>query len=171
MLPLLPSLPVSSPLFPSPPLSSPLLPSPPPSLSELVACQVEVTFPHDYFFAETFEKVLIACCCMCHGPSHVRPLVFPPSPLSPLPSLPTLPLQLQAARKFLLDLHSKGEGEKSALGVLVPLDVYLRADSFSFQLQDNRFEASLKSNHMVRSGWVSVDGQLVQCVPSSGCSC
>ena len=37
----------------------------------------------------------------------------------------------------------------------VPPDLYLRAESFSFQLQDNPFESNFKSNHMVWSGWCS----------------
>ena len=35
----------------------------------------------------------------------------------------------------------------------MPPDLYLRAESFSFQLQDNPFESNFKSNHMVWSGW------------------
>ena len=35
------------------------------------------------------------------------------------------------------------------MGGVVPPDLYFRADSFSFQLQDSPFEANLKSNHMV----------------------
>ena len=34
----------------------------------------------------------------------------------------------------------------------MPPDLYLRAESFSFQLQDNPFESNFKSNHMVCSG-------------------
>lgn len=41
----------------------------------------------------------------------------------------------------------------AALGLLVPPDLYLRADSFSLHLQDSTFEANLKSNHMVWSRW------------------
>ena len=37
----------------------------------------------------------------------------------------------------------------------MPPDLYLRAESFSFQLQDNPFESNFKCNHMVWSGWGS----------------
>ena len=42
----------------------------------------------------------------------------------------------------------------------MPPDLYLRAESFSFQLQDNPFESNFKCNHMVWSGWGSVWGRV-----------
>lgn len=75
---------------PCPPLSLPLLP--PPLCSELVACRVEVAFPHEYYFAETFEKVSIVCACSPCSPADVDYRLPPTSPPFPSPlSCPVAP--------------------------------------------------------------------------------
>ena len=71
-----------------PPLTFPAPTSP--SYSELVASRVEVTFPHEYHFAETFEKVLGLDVCSVVLLMAGSPLL--PSPLLPSPLLPSPPL-------------------------------------------------------------------------------
>ena len=63
--------------------------------------------------------------------------------------IPLLLLQLMAVRKFLRKIHSSPGQHSSKNPIFITPDLYLRVDVFSFQLQDQEFEAKLRSKQLV----------------------